>query len=51
MPLAFGRVEEVHGAVDVAMVGHGDGLLAQRGDAVNEFLEVAGAVEEGVFGM
>ena len=44
-------LEEVHGAVDVAVVGHGDGLLAQRGNAVNEFLDVAGSVEEGVLGV
>ena len=47
--LGFGRVEEVHRAVDVAVVGHGDGFLAERGDAVDELVNVAGAVEEGVF--
>ena len=33
----FGGVEEVDGAIDVAMVGHGDGFLAEGGDAVDEF--------------
>ena len=47
----FGGVEEVDGAVDVAVVGHGDGLLAEGGDAVDEFVDVAGAVEEGVLGV
>ena len=47
----LGRVEEVHRAVDVAVVGHGDGFLAESGDAVDEFINVAGAVEEGVFGV
>ena len=51
MPFCLGRIEEVHRPVDVAVVGHGDGLLAQRGDAVDELVDVAGAVEEGVFGV
>ena len=51
MPLLFGRVEEVHRTVDIAVVGHGDGLLAERGDAVDELVDVACAVEEGVFGV
>ncbi len=49
--LGLGRIEEVDGAVDVAVVGHGDGLLAESGDAIDELVDVAGAVEEGVFGM
>ena len=51
MPLCFGGVEEVDGAVDVAVVGHGDGFLAEGGDAVDELVDVAGAVEEGVLGV
>ena len=50
-PFFFGSVEEVDCAVDVAMVGHGDGFLAEGGDAVDEFVEVAGSVEEGVLGV
>ena len=49
--LLLGGVEEVDGAVDVAVVGHGHGFLAEFGDAVDEFLDVAGAVEQGVFGV
>ena len=49
--LLLGGVEEVDGAVDVAMVGHGHRFLAEGGDAIDEFLDVAGAVEQGVFGM
>jgi hypothetical protein len=47
----LGRFKEMDCAVDVAMVGHGDGLLAEGGDAVDEFGEVAGSVEEGVLGV
>lgn len=49
--LGFGGVEKVDCAVDVSVVGHGDGFLAERGDAVNELLDVASAVEEGVLGV
>ena len=49
--LCLGSVKEMHRTIDVAVIGHGDGLLADRRHAVNEFLHVAGAVEEGVFGM
>jgi hypothetical protein len=47
----FRGVKEVDGAVDVAVVGHGDRFLAQGGDAFGELGEVAGSVEEGVFGV
>jgi hypothetical protein len=33
------------------VIGHGDRGLSQFGDPVNEFMNVASAVEEGVFGM
>ncbi len=49
--LGLGCIEEVHRPVDVPVVRHRDGLLAQRGDAVNELVDVASAVEEGVFGV
>jgi len=49
--LGLGGVEEMDGAVDVAVVGHGDRGLAKFGDAVDEFLDVAGAVEKRVFGV
>ena len=47
----FGDIEEVHRAVDVAVVGHGDGALAERGHAVHELGKVASAIEEGVLGV
>jgi hypothetical protein len=47
----LGGFKEVDCAVDVAVVGHGDGFLAEGGDAVDELGDVAGAVEEGVFGV
>ena len=36
--LLLGGVEEVDGAVDVAVVGHGGGGLAEFGDVVGEFV-------------
>lgn len=47
----FGGVEEVHGAEDVAMIGHGHGGHAEFLGALAEFRNVAGAVEHGVIGM
>ena len=51
MPLCLGGLEKMHRAVDVAVVGHGDGFLAERGDAIDQLFDVAGAVEEGIFGV
>jgi hypothetical protein len=47
----FRRVEEVDGSVDIAMVGNGDGLLANVRDALNELFYVAGSIEERVIGV
>jgi hypothetical protein len=33
------------------VVGHGDGLLTELGNAIYELFDVASAVEEGVFSM
>ena len=44
--LGLGRLKEMHGPVNVAVVGHGHRLLAERSHAVNKFGDVAGAVEE-----
>ncbi len=44
-------VEEVDGAVDVAVVGDGGGGLADLGEVLGELVDVAGAVEEGVVGV
>jgi hypothetical protein len=41
----------VHSSIDIAVIGHGHGLLAERSDTVDELFDVAGAVEEGVFGV
>ena len=40
----IGRVEKVNRTVDVPVVRHCDGLLTQRGHAIDEFVDVAGAV-------
>ena len=45
----LGSVEEMDRAVDVAMVGHRHGLLAEFRHAIDELVDVAGAVEERVF--
>jgi hypothetical protein len=47
--LCLGGIEEMYGAVDVAMIGHGDGPLAKRSHAIDELVDVAGAVEKRVF--
>src|ERR1700733_3493505 len=39
--LLLGGVEEVDGSVDVAVIGDGDGGLANVGDAVDQFFYVA----------
>jgi hypothetical protein len=41
-------VEEVDGAEDVAMIGHGGGSLADFAEVAGEFVYVAGTIEEGV---
>jgi hypothetical protein len=50
-PVLLGRVEEMDGAVDVAVIGHGNGFLAKLGNAFTELFDVACAVQEGVFGV
>ena len=49
--LGLGRVKEVHRAVDVPVVGHGDRGLPQLRDAVNELLDVASPIQQGVLGV
>ncbi len=44
-------VEEVDGAVDVAVVGDGGGGLADLGEVLGELVDVAGTVEERVVGV
>ena len=51
MPFFLGGIEKMHRAVDVAVVRHGHSLLAERGHAIDELGHVAGAVEEGIFGV
>ena len=51
MPFVLRRVEKVHRAVDISVVRHGDRLLPQRRHAIDELVHVAGAVEQGVFGV
>ncbi len=47
----FGGVGECHRAEDVAVVGHGHGGHVQFLDALDQALDVAGAVEHGVVGV
>jgi hypothetical protein len=42
------RIYEVHRAKDVAVVGHGHGGHAELMNAINKFLDIAGAVEQGI---
>ena len=51
MVLLLHGVEEVDGAVDVAMVGHGGGGLADFAEVAGEFVDIAGAIEERVIGV
>jgi hypothetical protein len=41
----------MHGAVNIAVVGNGDGLLSDAGDVLDELFNVAGAVQKGVIGV
>ena len=49
--LGLGRLKKMHCAVDVAVVGHGHGLLPQRRHAVHKLINVASAVEQGILGV
>ena len=44
----LGRIHEMHGSKDVAVIGHSDRGHAEFLHAVNEFLDVAGAIEHRV---
>jgi hypothetical protein len=46
-----GRVDEMHRAKDVAMVGHGDCGHTELFHALDELFHVASAVEHGIVGM
>jgi hypothetical protein len=41
----------MHRAKNVAMVGHSHGRHAEFGNAFNQFLDVASAIEQGVIAM
>jgi hypothetical protein len=49
--LLLHRVKEVHGAEDVAVVGHGGGGLADLLQVRGEFVHVAGSIEQRVVGV
>ena len=49
--LGFGRVVELDGAEEIAVVGHGDGGHFLLGDDVHELVDFAGAVEQGIVGV
>src|ERR1700761_4791823 len=44
----LGCFEEVHGTIDVAVVGDGHGFLPDVADVGYQFFYVTGAIEEGV---
>ena len=44
-------VYEMHGAENIAVIGHGDRGHAEFFDAIDKFLDVASAVEHGVIAM
>ncbi len=50
-PCGLGVVKKVHGAKDVAMVGHSHGRHVQLLGALAELLGVAGAIKHRVVGM
>ena len=50
-PRLVRRVDEMHRAEDVAMVGHGYGGHAQLFHALDKLFHVTGAIEHGVIGM
>ena len=47
----LGCFEEMHCAVDVAVVGDGHGFLSDFVDVGYEFFDIAGAIEERVIGV
>ena len=47
----LGSLKKMHGAVDVAVVGDGHGLLSDAVDVGYQLFDIAGAIEEGVVGM
>jgi len=49
--LFVGGIDEMHGAENISVIGHGDGWHAKLLHALAEFFDVAGAVEQRVIGM
>ncbi len=45
------RVDKMHGAKNIAVIGHGDGRHPELFHAMDELFDVAGAVKERVIGM
>jgi hypothetical protein len=50
-PRGLGGVHEMHGAKNIAMIGHGYRWHAKFFGAIAELLDVAGAVEHGIVSM
>ena len=46
-----GGIHKMHGAKNIAVVGHGHGRHSQLLDALDELFDVAGAIEHGVIAM
>lgn len=50
-PLGLRCLKEMDRAIDVAVIGDGDGLLANRIDVRDQLLHVAGAIQQRVVRM
>ena len=49
--LCLGRIKKMHGAVDVAVIGDGHGLLSDAVDVGDQLFDVAGAIQQRVVGV
>src|SRR6185312_17188926 len=47
----FGRSIKLHGAEQIAMIGHADGRHVLRGHDFHQLIDLAGAVEKGIIGV
>ena len=50
-PMLVRRIDEMHGAEDVAVIGHGHRGHAEFLHALAELFDVTGAIEQGIVGM
>ena len=47
-PMLVGRIDEVHCAKDIAVIGHGHGGHAELFHSLAELFDVTGAIEQGI---